>query len=76
MEFVDVDANHCINAEDDFEFVTEDVERLTDKGRQCIDGKSHHPNATFKSILFGEQIRSRQINKRKENCFASLNRLK
>jgi len=39
VEFLDV--NHCITADDDFGFVTEDFVKPTAEGRQFINGKSH-----------------------------------
>jgi len=39
-------------------------------------GNSHHPQMTFKSILFGEAIRLRCFNQRKDDYLSSLNRLK
>ena len=48
----------------------------TAEGRQFINGNSHHPQATFKSILFGEAIRLRRLNQRKDDHLNSLNRLK
>jgi len=41
-----------------------------------MNGNSHHSQATFKSILFGEAIRLRRFNQRKEDYFSGLNRLK
>ena len=52
-----LDVNHCITTDDDFGFVTKDFVKPTAEGRQFINGKSHHPQSTFKSILFGEAIR-------------------
>jgi len=46
------------------------------EGRQFINGKSHHPQTTFKSNLFGEPIRLRRLNQRKDDYLSSLNRLK
>ena len=74
VEFLDV--NHCVTIEDDFGFVTKDFVKPTAEGRQFINGISHHPQTTFKSILFGEAIRLRRLNQRKDDCFSSLNRLK
>ena len=51
VEFLDV--NHCVTIEDDFGFVTKDFVKPTAEGRQFINGNSHHPQTTFKSILFG-----------------------
>jgi len=64
-EFLDV--NHCVTIEDDFGFVTKDFVKPTAEGRQFINGNSHHPQTTFKSILFGEAIRSRRLNQRKDD---------
>jgi len=55
IEFLDV--NHCVSIEDVFGFVTKDFVKPTAEGRQFINGSSHHPQTTFKSILFGEAIR-------------------
>jgi len=74
VEFLDV--NHCVTIEDDFSFVTKDCVKPTAEGRQSITGNSHHPQTTFKSILFGEAIRSRRLNQRKDDYLSSLNRLK
>ena len=41
-----------------------------------INEKSQHPKATFKSTLFGETIRTRRLNQKKEDSLSSLNRLK
>jgi len=41
-----------------------------------FNGKSHHPQTTFKSILFGETIRMRRLNQRKKYYLSSLSRLK
>jgi len=75
VKLLDVN-NHCITTNDDFGFVTEDFVKPTAEGRQFINRKSHHPQSTFKSILFGEAIRLRRLNQRKEDYFSSLNRLK
>jgi len=48
------------------EFATKDFLKPTAEGRQFINGKSHHPKTTFKSILFGEAIRLRHLNRRIE----------
>jgi len=48
----------------------------TAEGRQFINGNSHHPQTTFKSILFGEAITLRRLNQRKDDYLSSLNRLK
>ena len=60
VEFLDV--NHCVTIEDDFIFVTKDFVKPTAEGRKFINGNSHHPQTTFKSILFGEAIRLRRLN--------------
>jgi len=41
-----------------------------------MNGKSHHAKVTFKSMLFGETIRLRRLNQRKEDYLTNLNRLK
>jgi len=74
VEYLDV--NHCIPTEDDFGFATKDFIKPTAEGRRFINGKSHHPKSTFKSILFEEAIRLRRLNQRKEDYLSSLNRLK
>jgi len=74
VEFLDV--NHCVTIEDDFGFVTKDVVKPTAEGRQFINGNSHHPQTTFKSIPFGEALRLRRLNQRKDYYLSSLNRLK
>jgi len=74
VEFLDV--NHCITTDDDFGFVTKGFMKLTAMGRRFINGKSHRSNSTFKSILFGEAIKLRGFNHRKEDYPRSLNRLK
>ena len=74
VEFLDV--NHCITTDVDFGFVTKDFVKPTAEGRQFINGKSHHPQSTFKEILFGEATRLRRLNQRKEDNLCSLNRLK
>jgi len=74
VEFLDV--NHYITTNDDCDFVTKDFVKPTAEGRQFINGKSHHPQTTFKSILFGEAIRFRRLTQRKEDYLSSLNRLK
>ena len=56
--------------------MTKNFVKPTAKERQFINGKSHHPQSTFKSILFGEAIRLRRLNQRKEDYLSSLNRLK
>jgi len=61
-----IDLIHCINAEDAFGFITKDFAKVTVEGRQFINKKSHDTNATFKPIVFGETIRLRQINQRKD----------
>ena len=68
--------NHCVTNEDDFGFATKDFVKPTAEGRQFITGNSHHPQTTFKSILFGEAIRLRRLNQRKDDYLSSLNRLK
>jgi len=60
VEFLDV--NHCVTIEDDFIFVTKDFVKPTAEGRKFINRNSHHPQTTFKSILFGEAIRLRRLN--------------
>ena len=74
VEFLDV--NHCVTIEDDFGIVTKDFVKPTAEGRQFINGNSHHTQTTFKSILFGEAIRLRRLNQRKDGYLSSLNRLK
>jgi len=74
VEFLDV--NHCVTIEDDFGFVTKDFVKPTGEGGQFINGNSHHPQTTFMSILFGEAIRLRRLNQRKDDYLSSLNRLK
>ena len=74
VEFLDV--NHCVTTEVDFGFVTKDFVKPTAERRQFINGNSHHPQTTFKSILFGEAIRLRRLNQRKDDYLSSLNRLK
>ena len=74
VEFLHV--NHCVTIEDDFGFVTKDFVKPTAEGRQLINGNSHHPQTTFKSILFGEAVRLRRLNQRKDDYLSSLNRLK
>ena len=75
VEYVDV--NHCVTIKDDFGFVTEDFVKPTAEGRQFINGNnSHHPQTTFKSILFGEANRLRRLNQRKDDYLSSLKRLK
>jgi len=49
--------------------------KTTSVGRRFIHGSSHHPPSTFKSIIFGEAIRLRRLNERKEDYLTSLNRL-
>ena len=56
-------------------FVTKDFVKPTSVGRRFIHGSSHHPPSTFKSIIFGEAIRLRLLNERKEDYLTSLNRL-
>jgi len=74
VEFLDV--NHCVTIEDDFGFVTKDFVKPTAEGRQFINGSSHHPQqTTFKSVLFGEAIRLRRLNHRKDDYLSSSNRL-
>jgi len=65
-----------MTTDDDFGFATKNFVIPTAEGRQFINGKSHHPKSTFKSFLFGEAIRLRRLNQRKENYLSSLNRLK
>jgi len=74
VEFLHV--NDCITTDDDFGFVTKGFVKPTAEGRQFINGKSHHPQSTFESILFGEGIRLRRLNQRKEDYLSCLNRLK
>jgi len=71
-----LDVNHCITIDDDLHIVIKDFVKPTAEGRQFINGKAHHPQSTFKSILFREAIRLRRLNQRKENYLSSLNRLK
>ena len=71
VEFLDV--NHCVTIEEDFGFVSKDFVKPTTDGRQFINGNSHHLQATFKSILFGEAIRLRHLNQRKDDYLCSLN---
>ena len=74
VEFLDV--NHCVTIEYDFGFVTKDFVKPTAEGRQFINRNSHHPQTTFMSILFGEAIRLRRLNQRKDDYLSSFNRLK
>jgi len=67
---------NSLTIEDDFGFVTKDFVKPTAEGRQFINGNSHHPQTTFKSILFGEAVRLRRLNQRKDDYLSSLNRLK
>ena len=48
----------------------------TAEGRQLINGKSHHPKVTFKSFLFGDEMRMRRLNQRKEGYLSSILQLK
>ena len=73
VEFLDV--SHCVTIEDDFGFATKDFVKPTAEGRLFINGNSHHPQTTFNSILFGETIRLRRLNQRKDDYLSSLNRL-
>jgi len=70
VEFLDV--NQCVTIEDDFGFVTKDFVKPTVKGRQFINGNSHHPQTTFVSILFGEAVRLKRLNQRKDDYLSSL----
>jgi len=74
VEFLDF--NHCITIKDDFGFVTKDFVKPIAEGRQFLNGNSHHKQMTFKSILFGEAIRLRRFNQRKDDYLSNLNRLK
>jgi len=74
VEFLDI--NHCVTIEDDFGFVTKDFVKPTAEGRQFIKGNSHHPQTTFKSIVFGKAIRLKRLNQRKVDYLSSLDRLK
>jgi len=71
VEFLDV--NHCATIEDDFGFVTKDFLKPTAEGRQFMNGNSHHPQTTFKSVLMGEGIRLRCLNQKKDDYLSSLN---
>jgi len=71
-----LDVSHCVTIEDDFGLVTKDFVKPTAEGRQFINGNSHHPQTTFKSILFGEAIRLRRLKQRKYDYLSSLNLLK
>ena len=73
-EFLDVSL--CVTIEDDFGFVTKDFVKPTAEGRQFINGNSHQPQTIFKLILFGEAIRLRRLNQRKDDYLSTLNRLK
>ena len=59
-----------------FTSTSKDFVKPTAEGRQFINGNSHHPQTTFNSILFGEAIRLRRGNQRKDDYLSSLNRLK
>ena len=74
VEYLDV--NHCITIDDGFGFFIVDFVKPTAEGRQFLNGKSHHPKSIFKSIVFGEAIRLRHLNQRKEDYFSSSNRLR
>ena len=50
-------------------------DKPTSVGWRFIHGSSHHPPSTFKSITFGEAIRLKRLNQRKEDYLTSLNRL-
>jgi len=63
------------NSENDFGLVNKDFIKPATERMQIISWKSHHPNTTFKSILFGEAIKLRRLNRRKEYYLTSLNRL-
>jgi len=65
VEFLGV--NHWITLEDDFRFVTRELVNPTAEGRQFINGRSHHPKTTLKSLLFKEAIRLRRLNQRKRD---------
>ena len=54
VEFLDV--NHCIAADSVFGFVAKDFVKATYVGRRFIHSAPHHPQSTFKSIIFGEAI--------------------
>jgi len=48
----------------------------TAEERQFINGISHHPKPTFTSIFFGEAIRLRRLNQKKDGYLSRLNRLR
>ena len=74
VEFLDI--NHCIVPNQPCGFITRDFIKPTAVGRKFINGISHHPKATFKSILYGESIRLRRLNEKSEDYQQSLQRLK
>jgi len=56
--------------------ITHPQSLFKEKGRQFINGNSHHPQTTFKSFLVGEAIRLRRPKQRNDDYLSSLNRLK
>ena len=73
VEFLDV--NHVLDPSANCGFFTAGYAKPTAKGRQFINGFSHHPPAVFKSIIFSEAIRMRRVNERDDFYLDSLQHL-
>ena len=56
-------------------FVAKDFQKHTATYRCFLNGASHHPPHTFRSIVYAECIRMRRLNKRDQDYLESLERL-
>jgi len=73
VEFLDV--CHHITDFSIFGFVTKDHIKPTALDRYFLNGASHHPQSTFKYIVYSEAICLRRLNERQSDFNKSLDRL-
>ena len=71
VEFLDV--CHHITDSSIFGFVTKDRIKPTALDRCFLNGASHHPQATFKSIVHSEAIHLRRLNEKQSDFNESWN---
>jgi len=73
VEFLDV--CHHITDSSIYGFITKDHIKPTAPDRCFSNGASHHPQSTFRSIVYSEAVRLRRLNERQSDFNESLDRL-
>jgi len=73
LEFLDV--CHEITGDSQKGFVTMEFVKPTSVDRCFLHGASHHPPSVYKGIVFGEAVRMRRLNERKEDYLKSLQKI-